>query len=177
MNNFGEAQDPEKFIPTVIKKILNKEKIEIYTDDNGKIGSRVYLHCEDHASALTHLIGNSDYCWKRYSGPAIQYRDDIQGHVDIDTTVPCYSKPHKFNVCGNIELDNLEVAEMIANIMGAEIEVEFKKPAASRPGYDRRYLLDGTKLTEMGWKPKLNFTERLARVVHWYCNNQSFLKA
>lgn len=177
MNNFGEAQDPEKFIPTVIKRILEKKPIQIFTDKDGDIGSRVYLHCEDHADALKFLINRDEWCWRAYGPTSIQYFDRIDGFEMITSPDIDYNgKPLKFNICGDIELNNKEVVEMIFEIMGESTDIEMCTPANSRPGYDKRYLLCPNRLKQAGWQPKLNFTERLARTVHWYWKTQSFLQ-
>ena len=73
-------------------------------------------------------------------------------------------------------MSNLELAQLIAKIMGKELKYEMIDFHFSRPGHDLRYGLDGSKLFELGWKPKFNFEESLKKCVDWTLNNLEWLE-
>jgi dTDP-glucose 4,6-dehydratase len=140
MNVFGERQHPEKFIPTVIRKVRDGETVTIHSNkDRTKAGSRHYIHARDVADAVLLLLEKG------------------QG-------IPL----EKYNIVGEKELDNLELAQTIAAVVGKELKYEMLDFHSARPGHDLRYALDGTKmLVEFGWQPKLKVDERLREVVEW----------
>jgi dTDP-glucose 4,6-dehydratase len=145
MNNFGERQHPEKFIPKVIKSILNNETVIIHSDSTKtRAGSRFYIHCRNVSSAILFLL-------------------------DKATQRECY------HIIGERELDNLEMAKMISKIIGRELNYEMIDFHSSRPGHDMRYSLDGTRLKDMGWQPPKNFEESLAKTINWYLDNKEWL--
>ena len=74
MNVFGERQHPEKFIPKVIKQLLEGETVEVYTDENGIVGSRFYIHADDVAKILVDIVEN----------PTGQLKENIGGVCEID---------------------------------------------------------------------------------------------
>ena len=82
----------------------------------------------------------------------------------------------KYNIVGEREVDNLELAQMVAKIMNKELKYEMVDFHSSRPGHDLRYALDGTKMKEMGWVPKVEVFERLKEVVNWSLENDRWLK-
>jgi len=146
MNNFGEMQDTEKYIPMVVKRITDGEKVTIHGGKEG-IGSRFYLHARNHADALLFILTQLE----------------PTEYVDGDGIV----KPSRFNIVGDIELNNLQVADRIAELMGKELDyvlVDFHK---TRPGHDRRYALDGRYLRNLGWNPPVNFDDSLRRMIEW----------
>ena len=81
------------------------------------------------------------------------------------------AEPDRYNVCGNVELNNLELAQMVADIMGKELSYELIPSESARAGYDRRYALDGSKMEELGWEPAMTFREALEKVVKWTLEN------
>jgi dTDP-glucose 4,6-dehydratase len=154
MNVFGERQHPEKYIPMCIKRARDGEKVTVHSNSElTKAGSRHYIHALDVADALKFLI---DY--------------------DIDSMEPDYggAKCHKFNIVGGEELDNLELAKMIAAAQGKELNYEMVDFHSSRPGHDLRYALDGDKMKEMGWTPK-PVKQRLEEVVQWTLENERWM--
>jgi len=160
MNIIGERQDSEKFVPKTVKSLLFGKPITVHSsfiDNKWVSGSRFYLHARNQADALRHLI---EYF---YNKPH-RYLDGL-------------SKPERFNVKGEIEISNDEMAFMIADILGIEKEkaVEYVNVENSRPGHDLRYALDGSKLESIGWKPPVPFRESLERTVMWTKNNQEWL--
>lgn len=156
MNNFGERQDPEKFVPMCISKIHRGETVVIHGNERS-VGSRFYLHARNHADAVLFLL-------KEMQTPL--YQDDVK----------MVQRPHRFNVVGDIEMDNLSLAKLIAEIMGKPLNYELVDFHAARPGHDRRYALDGTKLANLGWKAPLSFEESLRRTVAWTLKHPMWMK-
>lgn len=146
MNNFGEMQDNEKFIPMLMKTI-NEGGVATIHGDSEYIGTRFYLHARNHADALLYIIKNLK--------PTL--------YSDGDTIV----RPSRYNVVGSTEVNNLEMAELIAEMMGKKLNYELVDFHRTRPGHDRRYALDGAKLFSMGWVPPLDFTTSLRQTVEW----------
>jgi dTDP-glucose 4,6-dehydratase len=156
MNVFGERQHPEKFIPMCIRKIADGEVVEIHSDPSRTIpGSRVYVHAKDIADAVLFLI---DY--------------DLS---TIPTSPDEVIKCHKFNIVGEKEINNLELASFIANAQGKELKCELVDFHTSRPGHDLRYALDGTKMKQLGWVPK-STDNRLTDVIHWSIANDIWIR-
>jgi dTDP-glucose 4,6-dehydratase len=154
MNIIGEMQDSEKFVPMVIKKILNNEVVTIHGSADKKIvGSRFYLHARNQADALLHVS-----------------KMDPVFFGDSD-------KPLRFNIAGQKEVSNLEMAQMIAKYMNRELDLNYEIVDfhSSRPGHDLRYALDSSKLYESGWEPKLSLEESLKKTVEWTINHQEWL--
>ena len=147
MNLFGERQHPEKFIPLIIRKVLSGEKIFIHSDAEKKNpGTRFYIHCRNMASALLFLI-------------------------DKGTCVR-----EKFNIVGEKEVDNLELALKVAEIMEKPLNYELIDFHSSRPGHDLRYALDGDRLSKLGWKSPKDFEASLEKVVNWTLENPQWLE-
>lgn len=154
MNIIGEMQDPEKFLPMLIKGIKINRKVTIHANaDGSKIGSRYYLHARNQADALIFLIKNVEF--PRYDGG-----NDIG----------------RFNVVGEYEITNLELAQKVAAILGKELRYELVDFHSSRPGHDLRYALDGSKMAALGWKAPLSFDESLKNTVEWTIAHPEWLK-
>ena len=81
----------------------------------------------------------------------------------------------KYNITGEKEVDNLEMAQYIANVIGKELNYEMVDFHKDRPGHDLRYGLDGSKLTKMGWEIPLDFYESLTNTIKWTLENQEWL--
>ena len=73
----------------------------------------------------------------------------------------------KYNIAGEREVNNLDMARSIAEILGKELKYDMTDFHASRPGHDFRYALDGTKMAQMGWRIPVNFDESLRNTVLW----------
>ena len=148
MNCIGAWQDKEKFLPKLIWKIATGQQMEIYADlhSNGEciIGSRYYLHCDNHADIFKWLS----------SRPVAKYANG-----DL--------RPDRYNVVGEVELDNLEMAKLVAEIMNKPLNCKLVPSESARRGYDRRYALDGKKLQDLGWQPPVEFREGLEKLVKW----------
>ena len=155
MNVFGERQHPEKFIPMCIKRIRDGETVTIHSDKTKKIpGSRHYIHAEDVAEAIHFLLTNK-----------IDLKPDFGG-----------AKCPKFNIVGSEELNNLELAQIIAASQGKKLKYEMVDFHSSRPGHDLRYSLSGEKMKNLGWTPSIKLTERIKQVVDWSLKNQNWIE-
>jgi len=154
MNVFGERQHPEKYIPMCIKRVRDGETITVHSNaQKTKAGSRHYIHAQDVADAMMFLLSA-----------------DTSG-LDIDYGG---AKCQKFNVVGETELDNLALAQFIADIQGEPLHYEMVDFHSQRPGHDLRYALSGSKLAQMGWTPQ-PIEQRLEQVVKWTLENQRWL--
>tara|TARA_B100001094_G_scaffold319245_1_gene363810 strand:+ start:8614 stop:9648 length:1035 start_codon:yes stop_codon:yes gene_type:complete len=155
MNVFGERQHPEKFIPMCIKKSRDKQKVTIHSNaEKTKAGSRHYIHAKDVADAVWFLMNYDESKLKN---------NDFGG-----------AKCHKFNIVGAEELNNLQLAKIIAGCQNKELIYEMVDFHSARPGHDLRYALDGSKMEQMGWKPN-PVKDRLSEVVDWTLKNNRWL--
>ena len=154
MNVFGQRQHPEKFIPMCIKRIRDGESITIHSDPTKTVpGSRHYIHAEDVADALLFLLNQDTIEENNWGG----------------------AKCPKFNIVGARELNNLELAQMIALIQNKQLNYELVDFHSQRPGHDLRYALSGEKMKMMGWEPK-PIEERVSEVVQWTLDNPRWIK-
>lgn len=177
MNIIGERQDPEKFLPKIIQKIARGEEMPIYADSEDQIGSRVYIDAKNVADALM-FIANKQAA-EYVGGPTPRQYPPWGGTQDMMwAELDAWEKierPDRYNICGDTELNNLQMATLVAEIMGKELKYKLVPSESARPGYDRRYMLDGSKLTNMGWTPPLSFRESLERIVKWTLANPHWL--
>jgi dTDP-glucose 4,6-dehydratase len=158
MNVFGERQHPEKYIPKCIKKIRDGETITVHSDASKTIpGSRHYIHAIDVADAIMFLINNAE-----------------TNNDPNDTTTSGVKCP-KFNIVGKQEINNLQLAQIIADSQGKELKYELVDFHSSRPGHDLRYALSGERMKAMGWEPKIELTERIKQVVDWTLSRPDWL--
>jgi dTDP-glucose 4,6-dehydratase len=143
MNIIGERQDPEKFVPLVLKRVLSGDVVPIHASPEGVPGLRFYLHARNQADALRFLLDTQPF--------------------------PLYgeSEMGRWNVVGEREVDNLEMAQMIAKHAGSYLKYDLVNFHESRPGHDLRYALDGSKMRDLGWTPPVPFEESLQRTVRW----------
>ena len=153
MNVFGQRQDKEKFLAMCISKIQKGETLTIHGNKNF-IGSRYYIHARNVAAALLFIM--------KHVTPIV-YTD---GGAD---------RPERFNLVGDREVNNLEMAELIAKLLGKPLKYELVDFHASRPGHDRRYALDGTKLKEYGFSYPQNLEESLETYINWTLKNDSWI--
>jgi dTDP-glucose 4,6-dehydratase len=145
MNVFGERQHYEKFIPMIIRKVLDGGMVTIHSDPTKTIsGSRFYIHARNVANAVMFLLDKGEI------------RD-------------------KYNVVGEKEVSNLEMAQFIAKVIGKELKYEMVDFHSSRPGHDLRYALDGTKMKQMGWNIPINFEDSLTKTVNWTLANKKWI--
>ncbi|MAC41799.1 MAG: NAD-dependent epimerase [Pelagibacterales bacterium] len=155
MNVFGERQHPEKFIPMCIKKIRDGEIITVHSDKTKTIpGTRHYIHAEDVAEAIYFLL-----------------KKDIKPEIDFGG-----AKCPKFNIVGVEEINNLELAQIIADSQGKELKYEMVDFHSSRPGHDLRYSLSGEKMKKLGWTPSIKLSQRIKQVVEWSLKSENWIE-
>ncbi|WBU53463.1 dTDP-glucose 4,6-dehydratase [Paracoccus sp. SCSIO 75233] len=145
-NNYGPFHFPEKLVPVVILKALAGEPIPVY-GDGGNI--RDWLYVEDHADALLTVLESGQL-------------------------------GRSYNIGGENEAKNIDLVRTICAHMDA------LRPAgaphanlitfvADRPGHDRRYAIDPTRIREeLGWRPSVTVEEGLRRTVEWYLDNEDW---
>ena len=145
-NNYGPFQFPEKLIPLIIQKALAGQALPVYGDG---LNIRDWLYVGDHCTAIQSVLA----------------------HGRVGET---------YNVGGNAERENIVVVKTICALLdqrrpmadGGKREslITFVK---DRPGHDRRYAIDSSKLqSELGWKPSQTFESGIAHTIDWYLANQ-----
>ena len=77
----------------------------------------------------------------------------------------------KYNIVSNQESDNLELAQIIAEIMGKPLKYELVDPKITRPRHDFRYALCGRKMRDMGWEQEISLQEGLRHTINWFIEN------
>lgn len=145
MNLIGQTQDAEKFPAKLVRKIYNGEVVTIHGTPED-IGSRYYIHARNAADAVLYIINKL---------PPAHYIEDL------------VMSPSQYNIVGETELNNLELAEMTARLMGKELKYEFEDFHKTRPGHDRRYALSGERLKNLGWQPPEGFEESWKKSIDW----------
>ena len=148
-NNYGPFHFPEKLIPLVIAKALAGEPLPVYGDGRQV---RDWLFVSDHCEAIRTVLA--------------------KGRVG-----------ETYNVGGNAEKQNIEVVKAICALLDQrrpradgrprESQITF---VADRPGHDRRYAIDASKLRdELGWEPQYTFERGIAETVDWYLEHQDWV--
>ena len=149
-NNYGPYQFPEKLIPLIIARALAGEPLPVYGD--GK-NVRDWLYVGDHCAAIRAVLE--------------------RGRVG-----------ETYNVGGNAERQNIEVVNTICALLDARRPRADGAPrnsqvtyVADRPGHDRRYAIDASKLkNELGWEPARTFEQGIADTVDWYLSHQDWVQ-
>ena len=155
MNVFGERQHPEKFIPMCIRKVRDNLSVDIHSDHTKTIpGSRHYIHAVDVSEAIYFLLTNK-------TEPSVDYGG---------------AKCPKFNIVGSEELNNLQLAEIIAHAQNKKLKYNLVDFHSSRPGHDLRYSLSGEKMKLMGWQPSIKLSDRIHQVVEWSLKNSNWIE-
>ncbi len=155
MNVFGERQHPEKYIPLCIKRVKDGTTISIHSDSSRTIpGSRHYIHAKDVAEGLLFVTNLKEF-----------------------QMTPDYGGAHcpKFNLVGKEEVNNLEVAQIIADAQGKPLNYELVDFHSARPGHDLRYALSGDYMRSLGWEPRVSLRERLGEVVEWTLKHEMWM--
>jgi dTDP-glucose 4,6-dehydratase len=150
-NNYGPYHFPEKLIPLMIQNALNGKPLPVYGD--GK-NVRDWLYVGDHCAAIRLVLRNG--------------------------------RPGEtYNVGGRNERTNLEVVHIVCQLLDEmkpradgqsyRAQIAFVK---DRPGHDRRYAIDATKLeTELGWRAEENFESGIRKTIAWYLDHQAWAQA
>jgi dTDP-glucose 4,6-dehydratase len=148
-NNYGPYQFPEKLIPVVIQSVLARRPVPVYGDG---LNVRDWLYVRDHAEALWLVLTRG--------------------------------KPGEtYNIGGHNEWANLRIVELICDLidelaprLGGDSRqlISFVK---DRPGHDRRYAIDATKIkNELGWTPAHKFEQGIRETIQWYLDHQAWVK-
>ncbi|MGB3546359.1 MAG: dTDP-glucose 4,6-dehydratase [Saprospiraceae bacterium] len=148
-NNYGPYQFPEKLLPLIINNIRHERPLPVYGDG---LNVRDWLWVGDHAAAI----------------------DQIYHEGTIGET---------YNIGGNNERTNLAVVHALCDILDELLD---RAPAANRqlitfvkdrPGHDRRYAIDATKVRrELGWQPTVSVEQGLRRTAEWYLANTEWME-
>lgn len=144
-NVFGEMQASEKFIPKCISKISKNESISIHRD------------------SVSGWIGSRYYLYVKDLCSALAFISESFPNGD------------KVNISGIREYHNLEVAKILADILGNNLNYHLVDSYLVRPGYDSRYDINDFKLRSKGWMPQYCFEKVMPSVVDWYLNNKEWL--
>ena len=145
-NNFGPYQFPDKLVPLMVLNALEGKPLPVYGDGQN---FRDWIYVEDHARALALLL--------------------TKGRIG-----------HRYNIGARSERTNLQVVYAICDILDGLMPGEIPRRklirfVTDRPGHDRRYSIDPSKIeTELGWRPVMPFESGLQRTVHWYLDNQAW---
>jgi dTDP-glucose 4,6-dehydratase len=147
-NNYGPYQFPEKLVPLMILRALKGETLPVYgAGDN----VRDWLHVEDHAAALLTVLK----------------------HAEPGTT---------YNIGCSAERRNIDMVEAICDLVDDLAGPLASGPrrrlisfVADRPGHDKRYAIDASKVTaKLGWKPTYDLASGLRQTVRWYLDNETW---
>jgi dTDP-glucose 4,6-dehydratase len=148
-NNYGPNHFPEKLIPLMINNVIYKRPLPVYGDG---LYTRDWLFVKDHASAI----------------------DAIFHKGKVGET---------YNIGGFNEWRNIDLVKLLCSLMDEKLGREKGESAQlityvkDRPGHDRRYAIDATKINkELGWKPSVTFEEGLSQTIDWYLENTDWLK-
>lgn len=147
-NNYGPYQFPEKLIPLMILNALEHKPLPIYGDGRQV---RDWIHVLDHCRAIDLVIERGK-----------------NGEV--------------YNVGANNEWENIELVKKIIEILrqftGDEsINESLITHVKDRPGHDRRYAIDSTKIhSKLGWKPEITFEKGLEATIKWYIDNKQWVE-
>lgn len=150
-NNYGPFQFPEKLIPLMILNALEYKPLPVYGDG---MNVRDWLFVEDHCSAIRTVLAN--------------------GRLG-----------ETYNIGGNSERANIEVVKTICDLVDEMKPEPGKSPrrelityVKDRPGHDRRYAINATKLShELGWKPSAEFEGGLRKTVRWYLDHSAWIES
>lgn len=148
-NNYGPNHFPEKLIPLFINNIIQKKPLPVYGDG---LYTRDWLYVKDHATAI-----------------------DLVFHKGANHST--------YNIGGFNEWKNIDLVKLLCELMDKKLgnapgtSNELITYIKDRPGHDRRYAIDATKINlELGWKPSVTFEEGLQLTIDWYFENQEWLR-
>ncbi len=148
-NNYGPNHFPEKLIPLFINNVIHKKPLPVYGDG---LYTRDWLYVKDHAAAI-----------------------DLIFHK---------GKPgESYNIGGFNEWKNIDLVKLLCRLMDEKLgrptgeSEKLITYVKDRPGHDRRYAIDATKIhKELGWKPSVTFEEGLSQTIDWYLANTEWLQ-
>jgi dTDP-glucose 4,6-dehydratase len=155
-NNYGPFQYPEKLIPLMTLNAVEGRQLPIY-GDGGNV--RDWLHVEDHCAALL-LVLRHGVLGGRYNVGAGDEWTNLQ-IVD--------------GICAALETLRPAVGNPALVARGVARYSDLRSFVADRPGHDRRYAIDATRLrTELAWRPVRDFHEGLRATVAWYLEHREW---
>jgi len=139
MNIIGERQHPEKFLPTIMRKIIKNEKVPLFGNNKNDISYRHWIHARNVADAVMFLLKKGK----------VGERYNIVGEEASIRKVARF------------------IYKTIKGEEMKESDIDYVGFTAVRPGHDRRYSLNGEKMKEMGWNPPMNLWSSIIRIVEW----------
>lgn len=177
MNIIGEMQDPEKFLPMIVRNLRAGAPITVHTAPDGTPGSRFYLHARNLADAWLWLTRR--YCEPVYAGTVAE-PDKVLVPGPPAYAGGAFTRPDRFHVVGEREVSNVELVRMAGEVMGLDRQavdrlIEPVSFHSSRPGHDLRYALDGTRLARLGWAPPVPLEKSLETTVRWTLKHPEWL--
>jgi dTDP-glucose 4,6-dehydratase len=147
-NNYGPFHFPEKLIPLLIHNIINRKPLPVYGDG---LNVRDWLHVRDHGAA-------------------------------VETVLKCAVPGSVYNIGGNNEWRNIDIVNLVCDLLDGRLQrasgenrklITYVK---DRPGHDRRYAIDASKLKQdLGWSPAFTFEQGIAETIDWYLANQEWV--
>ena len=149
MNNFGETQSRSKYPAMIQSKLQNGEKVIVHGNER-EIGSRFYIHSRNAADAMLFILKNL---------PPLPHK---QGEID---------RPDKYHIVGTEQLNNLELAQLIAELMDKKLDYELVDFHKDNPAHDIHYGMNDNKLRAQGWEPPLTLQESLKQTIEWQKEN------
>lgn len=145
MNVIGYRQHPEKMVPGTIARVRDGALVTI------------------HADKFRIKAGSRFYIDAREVADAVLFL--------LEKGAP----GEKYNIVGEREMDNLELAQLIARAQKQPLRYDMVDFHSSRPGHDLRYALDGTKMRNLGWHPRQSIEQSIEDIVHWSLTNDHWL--
>jgi len=145
-NNYGPYQFPEKLIPLIVLNALEEKPLPVYGDGRNV---RDWLYVTDHCEAIRTIMEKG-------------------------------RRGETYNIGGHAEMENIAIVEMICDLVdelapAAGARRRLITYVADRPGHDRRYAIDFSKLhDELGWSPAESFASGLRKTVRWYLENRAW---
>lgn len=139
-NIVGSGQNPEKFLPLLVRRLISRQVVPIHTNQ-GRTVSRYYCHHENASSAVVTIL-------------------------EKGTVLDGSERAGRYNIAGDVEIDNLWLARRVADILGLPLRHEMVENPPGRIRPDLRYAVDDRALRELGWEPRVKFEDGLAATVH-----------
>ena len=148
-NNYGPYQFPEKLLPLIILNAFEGKPLPVYGDG---LNIRDWLYVRDHCTAIWTIMKNG-------------------------------KRGETYNIGGNTEMENISIVGMVCDILDDLPLPTLDHPrrelitfVKDRPGHDRRYAIDFTKLTQkLGWSPEESLESGIRKTIQWYLDNQEWV--
>jgi dTDP-glucose 4,6-dehydratase len=148
-NNYGPYQFPEKLLPLIILNALEGKPLPVYGDG---LNVRDWLYVRDHCTAIWRIIKGGE-------------------------------RGETYNIGGNTEMENIRIVEMVSDVLDELPVPKLDHPrrelitfVKDRPGHDRRYAIDFTKLTQkLGWSPEESLESGIHKTIQWYLDNRKWV--